>query len=359
MARMHPLRVLSAAEQVALHLRREMERGRWSGTIAGVNLLAAELGVNRKTVETALLQLEREGLLARQGAGRKRLIVRRARGIAPRPIRIALMLCERADRRLEYVVELQHALFEAGHTVFIPDKVLFELGMNVEKIGRVVRRTEADAWVLMAGAREVLEWFACQTMPSFAIFGQQIGLPIAGVRVDKPHAYAAAARRLVELGHRRIVILTRRMGGLPQPKLSERAFLAELERLGVRTSAYNLPVWEETVEGLQELLYSIFRVTPPTALIVDEAPLFAATKQFLARRGMKVPEQASLICTDPDPTFAWCKPSIAHIHWDARPLVRRVVHWAAAVSRGRRDIRQTLIPAEFESGGSIGPAPAD
>jgi hypothetical protein len=44
------------------------------------------------------------------------------------------------------------------------------------------------------------------------------------------------------------------------------------------------------------------------------------------------------------------------IRWDYRPVVRRVVRWAANVSHGKDDRRQTLTKAEFVEGGTIGPA---
>jgi DNA-binding LacI/PurR family transcriptional regulator len=203
----------------------------------------------------------------------------------------------------------------------------------------------------------VLEWFCTQPTPAFALFGRRAGLPIAATGPDKPPALAAATRYLIGLGHRRIVLLVRRMRRLPEPGRSERAFLAQLEHHGIRTGVFNLPDWEETREGFQTILNSLFRVTPPTALIVDEAPFFAATQQFLARRGVQVPEDVSLVCTDADPTFAWCTPSIAHIRWDSRPVVRRVVRWVASVSQGQPDLRQTSVRAEFIDGGTIGPAP--
>ena len=64
--------------------------------------------------------------------------------------------------------------------------------------------------------------------------------------------------------------------------------------------------------------------------------------QFLLSRRLRVPEDVSLICTDGDPHFAWCRPPIAHIRWDTRPVVRRAVRWAANIARGKRDVRQTL-----------------
>ena len=93
------------------------------------------------------------------------------------------------------------------------------------------------------------------------------------------------------------------------------------------------------------------------ALIVDETPRVFAAMQFLARRGIKVPGQVSLVATDNDASFAWGHPSFAHIRWDSAPIVRRIVRWVAAVRRGCADRKQISFPAQFIPGGSLGPAP--
>lgn len=207
----------------------------------------------------------------------------------------------------------------------------------------------------MSGPRDVREWFCEQGKPTLAVFGRRHGLPIAGVGPDKAGAYASAARSLIVLGHRRIVLLARKMSRVPDPGESEKAFLKELVAHNIPSGNYNLPDWAENIDGLHARLDLLFRVTPPTALIVDEAPLFAAVQQYLALRKIQIPQDVSLICTDTDATFAWCKPSIAHIRWESQPLVSRIVRWAANVSRGKKDLRQTITPAKFVTGGTIGP----
>jgi DNA-binding LacI/PurR family transcriptional regulator len=162
---------------------------------------------------------------------------------------------------------------------------------------------------------------------------------------------------LIDLGHHRIVLLCRRIRRLPAPGLSERAFLAELQAGGIRPGEYNLPDWEESNAGFQRCLEALFRITPPTAMIVDEVHYFVATLQFLQRTGLRVPGDVSLICTDDDPAFAACEPPISCITWDTRPLVRRVSNWASNVSRGKTDIRQTQTPATFIPGGTIARPP--
>ena len=352
---MDRLQLLSSVEQVAAHLRAELVTGNLSGVMPGVLKLEAELGVNRNTVEAALRLLEAEGLLRSEGKGRRRKIEMPSRSVTQRK-RIAILGHEPDMERVGYMIDLQHLLVEAGNVVFFTEKTLTELRMDLSRIRRLVQQTEADAWIIPGGSREVLEWFAAQETPAFAMFGRRRGLPIPGVGPDKPPAIAAATRTLIQLGHRRIVLLARAARRLPQPGESESTFLNELAAHGILPGPYHLPDWEENIRGFQDRLSSLFLLTPPTALIIQEAVFYVAALQFCANRGLRVPQDVSLICTDADPTFDWCQPSVAHIRWDSRPVVRRIVRWAANVSCGKEDLRQTLTPAEFVRGGTIGPA---
>lgn len=352
---MEPLRVLTAAEQVAGHLRLALESGEWGGRIPGGNQLAGLLGVGRNTVEAALQLLEDKGVLVAQGPGRRRVVLPELVKTTP-TLRVAILLSVASDRKQDYIVDFQHKLVEAGHVALYSEKSLSELAMDVQRIERMVQRTKADAWVVLAGSREVLEWFIGQGIPVFALFGRRRDLPVAGAGPDKVDAFRDVVRHLVALGHRRISLVALTARRLPEPGLPERAFLEEIEAHGIPTGPYHLPDWEESPEGLQDLLDSLFMMTPPTALLIDEAHLFHAVKHHLAEKGIRTPGDVSLVCTDPDPTFEWCRPQISHIHWDSGQLVRRIVKWASNVARGKRDRRQTVTVAEFVHGGTIGPA---
>lgn len=142
--------------------------------------------------------------------------------------------------------------------------------------------------------------------------------------------------------------------------ISPQAFLGELEAAGIATSEFNLPDWEESKEGFERGLDSLFGgLTPPTALMLDEPYLYYAAYHYLAARGLRVPQDVSLVCTDSDPGFVWCQPSVAHMRWDHRPVVRRIVSWANNVVRGKDDSRQNLYKAEFIEGGTVGTAPQE
>ena len=346
---------LSIAEQVAAYLREEIISGHWTGVMPGKNHLAEKLGINKKTVVIAMNQLEREGLLEGQGSGRSRKILLTPGKKTVASMKIAFLDYNDQDQKQDFMIHLHHKLKEAGHHSFYHPQSLIKLGMKVSRIRKMVKSVKADAWVVGAGSSEVLKWFSEQPAPAFALFGRMNGLPIAGTKPDKATPIADATRQLIALGHRRISLLAQTARRLPEPGHSERVFLKELESHGIQTSTYNLPDWDDSTEGLNQALDALFKATPPTALILDEAPLLIAAQLFLLNRGLRVPQDVSLISTDNDPHFSWCTPSIAHIHWDNRPVVRRVVNWASNISRGKKDIRQKLTPAEFIAGGTIGP----
>ena len=351
------LKILSIPEQIAAYLRGELANGRWSGQLPGRHELAKQLGVGITSTEAALKLLERDGVLVWPGAGRMRRILVPQESGKRRSLRVKILLYENNDRGLPDEIELLARLREAGHAADFAPKSMHDLGMRVEKVARLVEKHPADAWVVSAGSREILEWFSSQSIPAFANYGRSTGLPMAAASALKTPALESALGRMVELGHRRIVMLARVERRKPTPGVFEQHFLGQLAAMGLQTGNYNLPDWDDHPAGLRARLDSLFQHTPPTALIIGEMQIFQAVQQYLARRSLQVPEQVSVLCTFADLSFAWCEPAISHIHWDSHPLVQRVLRWARNVACGKPDIRQAVIKAVFAEGGTIGPVP--
>ncbi|BCX49249.1 hypothetical protein HAHE_31570 [Haloferula helveola] len=351
---MPTLRVLTAAEQVADHLRKEIRSGTWTGTMPGGAALARELGVGRMTVDAALDLLEKQGELVSQGARLPRR-VSTTRSYSS-SLKVAFLPYLIEDYRFDYIMDLQRLLQEDGHTVLFPKTSITLMKGNMARITKLIETTQADAWIVVAGPREVLTWFSECPVPAFAMFGRRSGLPIAGIGPDKSPALRELARHFIELGHERITMLTRPVRRLPRPGAPERAFLDELRRGGIRTGSYNLPDWDGKSETLGNVVDSIFKLTPPTAIVLDEPPIFLSVQQHLARRGILAPQHVSLACTDWDPYFELQQPSVAHVLWDSRPWVRRIVRWVRNVSQGKSDLVQSLTKTKLVRGESIGRA---
>lgn len=356
---MRNLRILSATEQLADYFKEQIRVGKWTERMPGENWLMKNLQVGRGTVRTALAQLEEEGVLVSQGQGRWRQIVMSREAHKTRKIRVRILHYEKQSQGDLDNSYLLTQLLEAGIDAGFAGKSLKDLGMDVEKVARYVKRNPADAWVVSAASREILEWFASQPTPAIAMYGRHKELPIAAAFTIMIPGMIAAVRRLIELGHKRIVMIAREERRKPELSRPEQVFLDELKAGGITTGEYNLPDWEESREGLSRLLNELFRFSPPTAMIFQEAQLFAAARFHLADRGIVAPRDVSLVVADSDPSYAWCNPIPSHIRWDYRAVVRHVVRWAKRVEQDKVDRRKIGTEAEFVEGGTIGPVPKE
>lgn len=349
--------VQSPAQQLAKHLREEIGNGVWTETMPGTIKLAADLGLDRRVVIQALKLLEKEGLVKSQGNGLPRQIVSSMARKEATPLRIMVLLYESNDTQDYYITEMVHQLQAAGHRVSYAANTMSALGMDVVRIANMAQKTKADAWVVRSGPQKVLEWFANQEAPCFALFGRHAEFPIASVNADKTTVIGDIVLRLHELGHRRMVMVVREERRKPQPGANEREFLATLSKLGIHTGSYNMPDWGNSREGLNRCITSLFKHTPPTALIFGEPGLYLSTRQQLSDRGIIAPRDVSMVSMDPNPSFDWFHPPISHITWDSKPWITRVLKWADNIALGMDDRKKTLTKASFVEGSTIGPPP--
>ncbi len=353
---MKSFNALTAVEQFSNYLREEIIRGSLTGAMPGVGKLAEMCGVSQKTVIGAVRQLEHDGLLESQGPGRRSQILLQENQIFA-TLRIQIFLYHKDDLKTDYMMDLLRSLQQADYSVKLAKKTLCELEMDPKRVARFVKMNDTDAWIVQAGSREVLEWFSSQALPAFALFGRRREISMPSCGPNKIPAQHAAIQRLIELGHRKIVCLARKERREPHPGLVEQAFLDQLKNSGIKIGTYNLPQWENNIEDFHHCIETLFKYTPPTALIVHTSNLFVAAQLHLARLGILAPEQISLICTDFEPIFDWCQPAVTHIRWRHNKMIDRIVQWAKNVSLGKDDYRKTFFKTEFVEGGSIGPVP--
>lgn len=349
------IKFMSKIEQVAAVLREDVAKGRWSREVPGKDELSIDYGVNAKTVGLAMQLLEKEGVLLNQGSGRPRRI---AKIDSSNPsLRIKLLLYDKNDYALFINRDLIHELTASGHNLNVVEKTQTDLGMNVKRVAEYVRTVQADAWIVTAAPRDILEWFSQQQIPTLAQFGQSNDLNISSVYVDKITPMRDAVKRLVELGHRRIVFIARSERRKPTLPKTEQAFLEELESHGITTGSYHLPEWASRIPDFHRCLESLFGKTPPTAMIIDESVHFLAAQLFLARKGIVAPRDVSMICLDQDQAFSWCDPMISHIAWNRKQFIGCVSNWVNAISAGDHNIKRMMVRAKFMEGGTIGPVP--
>lgn len=336
----------TVAHQAASYLKEEIMKGRWRKEIPGRGELARELGVHGSTVERAFGLLEQEGWLQGQGPGRPRRVAKPGK-TKKSGANVFVVLYEGADIASNRILDLRNQLQDSGHRVTFAPKTLRDLKFDPPRVESMIRNHAADAIIVQAGTKAILERTAMLRTPVFALFGPMTGVPVAGAGPDKLPALRETMRCLFERGHRRIVMLSRSHLQSSQPSLIARTFLEELRNLGIPSSSYNLPSWENSPQGLAECLGSLFRVTPPTAIFIDDWMLHNAIQMKLIRERGASYRNVSCVCTDFHPSFLWCQERIPYFDWDVLKVEQRAVRWVENIIRKKEDREQTLIPARL------------
>ncbi len=271
--------------------------------------------------------------------------------IAPRAMRVVILLYDPEDILDHRIAEIQQHLHAAGYQPSFASKAMSELKHDPKRIMKMMKAHPAEAWIVIAGTRPVLEILSKSSTPTFALYGDISGLQVAGARAEKNGAFRDCIDHLYKKGCRRIVMLTRRDVHTTGMRPIERLFFEELEKRHLSQSSYNLPGWEDTPDGLHRCLDELFRVTPPDAFIVGDWILSYAIQNFLSNQRGLAFRQVECVSTDYHPSFNWCQPAVPHFYWDPAKAVRRVVQWVEHIAQGKEDRKVKLIEAKFIPGG--------
>ncbi|MFD0893651.1 substrate-binding domain-containing protein [Luteolibacter ambystomatis] len=349
---MKRIQKIGLAGQTVEFLREQLRAGKWAGKLPGIQAMATQCGVSHDIMRAAVLRLEQEGWIVPGGDGKRREAVVKADPTQRRSLRVMTLLAmpmEDENNLLREAYLKMQALIETdGHTCRFALKTLRDLKLDPNRIKRYVSTQSADAWVVVGAPVDVLQWFADQTTPAIAFGGGSLHIRIAGTGSLLLEGLGPIYRRLIDLGHRRIVMIATDLirHSTVIPLIRE-----ELAACGVPMSNYHVPEWDETPEGLQALLANAFHMTPPTALLVQNSNWLAGVISFLAASNLRVPQHISLVSLTNDPSVAWYQPRIGHLHRDHMEQAHHVSRWVNEVARGKNDrtfrpVKQTFIEAD-------------
>lgn len=181
------------------------------------------------------------------------------------------------------------------------------------------------------------------------------------VMADHAGAMFEATRRLLELGHRRIVLLT----GEPVIYPARARLQGYLEAFASR----GLKPDERLIRAQSFFATESFRHTssllagedPPTAIIAGGIDMLSGVLKAIRVRGMKVPDDISVVAAGDSELAELYSPPISVERWDQAEIGR-----TAAELLINRMVRHTndppqhvLLPAEFIQRGSIAPPRAE
>jgi DNA-binding LacI/PurR family transcriptional regulator len=228
--------------------------------------------------------------------------------------------------------------------------------------------------------------YVCEPNSPDVVWLRRRGLPMVGVdqtpvtgtahvNVDDRAGARAAAQHLLDLGHRRIGILTlgwgEKFGFVVEPLAVPNNFaggqrllgwLDALEPAGVTPTVVSAPFRPQTAayEGARLLLGSDDR---PTAVLCFSDVFARHVVQAAEDLGLRVPDDLSVVGFDDSPVATQQHPELTTVRQDIPAKARAAVDALTAVLKARQDgapepAEHAVLPVELVVRDSTGPAPA-
>jgi LacI family transcriptional regulator len=333
-----PASYQSLSAQVAARIAEEIRAGTWQEWLPGERALTDSLQVSRKTLRKALAQLQRDGtLVTTHGLGHRIAIAAPPASARRADTTIGLLTPESLENLRPYtalwVDELRALLIEhgarlntfAGHRFFNtrPDKAL----------ARLVQQNPQTGWVLAHTNEQIQQWFSDRRVPCVIAGSCHHGLDLPSVDWDNFAICRHAAGAMLRLGHRRVAFLTKqsqRAGDLE----SEAGFVDGVRRS--RAGAEPIILRHDgTAESVNRVLARVFgAATPPTALLIANPVYYLSAITFLAQRGLRVPQDVSLVSRNDDTFLTYVTPAPARYTGNAKTYAKRLLQPIQSILRG-------------------------
>jgi DNA-binding LacI/PurR family transcriptional regulator len=213
-----------------------------------------------------------------------------------------------------------------------------------------------DGFLLRCAGRELIVEVAQKRGLPFVALSLDTAAPdVPAIDIDDFGGAQDAARHLTALGHRRVAVLGIGLGNTPGRihrdqvlathfvNVRERAkgYWAALAEMGVPDS--DVPVYAVQDDGgnMGEVLAPVFATTePPTALLAMSDRIALRALDWLARQGLRVPTDVSVVGFDDVPSAARASPALTTVAQPYRRVAERAV--AAILDGSMPDGREVL-----------------
>lgn len=207
-----------------------------------------------------------------------------------------------------------------------------------------------------------IDWLTRRKLP--LVFVDQVPAPgLASINIDDRAGARAAAQHLVDLGHRRIDIVTANPGVEPgviaDPVASAGSHVSKQRILGWLDALHNAGIEPTVVQesrsdkgGSDAARLLLDSADPPTAILCFSDVLAFGVVQTAQSMGLAVPQQLSVVGFDDNPLAQRMRPSLTTVRQDVAAKGRAAAAaLTAAIERARTGevgrIRHILLPTEL------------
>ncbi len=256
-----------------------------------------------------------------------------------------------------FVKTVQRTCQDAGYML-----LLANTGGEIENELRILKsfaRRQADGLIVTTGTESnaKLEGVLAALGIPTVLFERDRPERFDRVIADHAGGIRAAARHLLQLGHRRIALIT----GSPEITPGR----VRIEGLREAYAEAGVPADEAVIRigdfssthGFEQASFLLASSQPPSAIIAGGLEILPGVVRAIKRKGIAIPDELSLVGTSDTPLSELYDPSIAVIRWDFAEVGRVAAELLLSRIQGRatNGPRRVLIPTEFVARASCAP----
>jgi DNA-binding LacI/PurR family transcriptional regulator len=347
----------SLIAQTANILREGIRSGIWKDILPGEFELCERLQVSRVTLRGALEQLSREGFCSAGQGRRRRITADIAAPLAEKSDRVVMLsplpLQNLPASAIFWVDALRDHLAAVGYTLeFVASQSAYSHhpGRALEVL---VHQSRSAGWVLYLSTVELQQWFSERGLPCVITGSRHPGVTLSSVDIDYSATCSHAAGLLVARGCQHLALLMPRSGHAGNIE-SERDFLETTEKLSSLSA--RIAHHDGSVGGICSTLDRLLRGSNPVDGLLVAKPAHVVTAvSHLLRRGVRLPQDLSLISRDDDPLLEHLVPVVARYHTDPILFARKISRLVLKlVSGGAQRPNDSRMMPELVRGETLG-----
>ena len=353
----------TVASQLAVELRAELEKGTWPGWLPSERVLSRTLQASRNTIRAALEQLKADGLIKPvRGLGNRVVGQAKSSPDEKRTKTVGVLIPEPIGRLRPltalWIDELKDLLIEEGYRLRIHEGRQYYQTNPARVLERLIGQHAHSAWILTLSSEAMQRWFARRRTPCLVAGSTYPDIALPHYDLDNRAICRHAAGILLRVGHRRLALLnreSRRAGDVD----SERGFIEGVRRSPHRDATAVIAYHRDDVDSVARAVRTLLeRNNPPTALVVSNSYAYLSTASVLAQRGLRVPQDISLISRDDDPFLASLVPEPARYLVDPHSFAKKIVGSLLQILNRSAPLRSpTPLLPKFAAGGSTSAPP--
>lgn len=341
----------SKSAQLADLLRERLASGVWGSKLPSERVLAGEFLVSRTTLREALAALTKEKRIepATTTRGARSIINKSTAATHAKYGQVCILTptLQGSPLLIEQLGFMREMLGRAGLIAYVEEcAALSERPDPSSNLRRVIERHPKSIWVLHKMPVSVQRWFEASGLPA-VVFGSVFpGISLPGVDVDFRAAAHHAAGICLARGCKRITLLVHRTALAGDTRTVD-AISEELARRGeapphIMRYDFNRM---RLMDGLDREI--VAKPDACDALIIASHHHLLTTLSHLLRRGVRIPEDLSLVYLSNDPSVERLSP--LPFRYDPGPgLIRRLVSAIKTLAEGGSPKSCLLIPKLLE-----------